>query len=339
MEQTSGAHGSIWPEAFARVPAEEWVGKRPEELALRYDNVESHGWYDNLDPTVDRVVSQMARGGLLIDYSGGTGILTDRVLRRAPDIRSGFLIVDASEKFLRVALEKLRTDPRVAFRRIRFLKEAKRLEYLDEILPGPLLARGFDALASTNAIHLYYDLPETLRSWRRVLRPGAPVFVQSGNILNPRLREGQWIIDQTVERLQEAARALVAGEPRFAPFRRDLADPARLAAYAELRRKYFLPARPLAYYEAELRAAGFRIEEVWERPIDVRVDEWHAFLGAYHEGVLGWAGGAAKIDGRDPSGEAVALRLDLMREALGRIFSGAETFEALWTYLTCRKPS
>jgi ubiquinone/menaquinone biosynthesis C-methylase UbiE len=50
-------------------------------------------------------------------------------------------------------------------------------------------------LTSTNAIHLYDDIPNTLRSWARVLSPGGVVRINSGNVQNPRARENEWIID------------------------------------------------------------------------------------------------------------------------------------------------
>ena len=78
-------------------------------------------------------------------------------------------------------------------------------------------AHGVDAISSTNAIHLYYDLEDTLRSWTRVLKPGASCFVQSGNIGNPAaapddlnaLWEEEW-----TQRLLEAATARVKRQAR-----------------------------------------------------------------------------------------------------------------------------
>lgn len=55
-----------------------------------------------------------------------------------------------------------------SFRRVP--EEESRLERVDEVLDDEILDRGVDGLVSTNALHLYYDLPETVRSWREVLR-------------------------------------------------------------------------------------------------------------------------------------------------------------------------
>ena len=41
-----------WPPRFSRIPADEWVSAAPETLALKYDTVQDHGWYSNLDQTV-----------------------------------------------------------------------------------------------------------------------------------------------------------------------------------------------------------------------------------------------------------------------------------------------
>ena len=122
------------------------------------------------------------------------------------------MIVDSSPKFLRVALERFRDDERVAFRRLRYLKDEKRLELLEEVR-RPRAFRA-DAIVSTNAIHLYYDLEDTLRSWARVLEPGGRVFVNSGNVRNPSARPNEWIIDETVYVIHEVATGIVRTDPR-----------------------------------------------------------------------------------------------------------------------------
>jgi SAM-dependent methyltransferase len=294
--------------------------------------VETHGWYSNLEPTLDQLQAHLGDGDVLIDYSGGTGILADRLLQRDPDLAAGVLIVDASAKFLRLALEKLGGDPRVAYRRIRFVRDEKRLQMLDEVLPSGFAA---DAIVSTNAIHLYYGLEETLRSWTRVLKPGATAFVQSGNIANPAAPDGEWIIDETVAAIHDAALAIVAENAAYAAYRECAADSARMAKYVALRDKYFLPVRPLDHYLDRLRKAGFAIETVTNRTIEASVDEWYDFLAVYHEGVLGWVGGVEKIDGAAPDERTVADRLALMRAAMERLF-GAPTFPACWTYITAK---
>lgn len=316
-----------WPAGFRRVPDEPWVSSPIETLALKYDTVETHGWYRNLEPTVDELAAYLRDGFVLVDYSGGTGILADRLLKRVPRLAAGLLLVDASPKFLRLALEKLGHDGRVAFRWIRYLKEERRLERLDEVVPEGFAA---DAIVSTNAIHLYYGLDETLLSWRKVLKPSGRAFVQSGNIRNPAAGDGEWIIDETVEAIHRAALEIVREEGRWAAYR----GVANMAAYDDLRAKYFLPVRPLDHYVGALRGAGFRIESVRNRTIEAGVDEWYDFLAVYHEGVLGWVGGAEKIEGRPPSEDAVRDRLALIRAAMDRVFEGRDRFDCCWTYVT-----
>lgn len=313
-----------WPEGFVRIPGDEWTTQPVETLALKYDTVENHGWYRNLDPTVEDLHAYLKDGYILVDYSGGTGILVERLLR--PDSNFGVVIVDASPKFLRLALEKFRNDGRVAFRWIRYLKDHKRLQFVDEVL-----SLKADALVSTNAIHLYYDLPDTLRAWVRILKPGSRVFVQSGNIRNPNAAPDEWIIDETVESIHRAALEIVKRDyPQYL-----VGDPGKMKQYDALRRKYFLPVRPLSYYLDALQTAGFRILQVTNRTIPARVDEWYQFLAVYHEGVLGWVGGAEKIEGRPPSETALDDRLKILRRAMNRVFEGRETFDCCWTYITC----
>lgn len=315
-----------WPPGFARTPDEEWTRAPVDSLAAKYDAVEKHGWYANLDPTADEIVAWMPPGGTLIDYSGGTGILLDRLAERGAHF--GMINVDSSPKFLALCLAKFRDDERVAFRLIRFLKDEKRLQWLDEVLP----LRGVDALVSANAIHLYYDLEDTLRSWRRVLRTDGRVFVQSGNIRNPDAPAGSWIIDDTVEAMQRAAQDIIREDARFAAYRDRIGD----ARYDALRRKFFLPPRPLALYVDALRGAGFEPVRIEARPVRAKTSEWFDFLAVYHEGVLGWVGGSERIEGREPTQAAVKDRLLIMRAALERVLHGRDHFDATWTYVTCK---
>jgi ubiquinone/menaquinone biosynthesis C-methylase UbiE len=320
------------------MPHADGTARAVESLARKYDSVEHHGWYRNLEPTIEELRATLKDGDIVCDYSGGTGILADWLLRKAPGLAAGVLIVDSSPKFLRLALEKLRAEERVGFRLIEYRRAEKRLDQLDEVLDPPLLARKLDALVSTNAIHLYYDLPDTVASWLRALKPGAPVLVQSGNIRNPDAAAGTWIIDETVEAIQSIAIELVRTDPTWTAYRAVIEDDARMARYTELRKKYFLPVRPLTAYLDVFRAAGMTVERVATHAIEARLLEWYEFLAAYHDGVLGWVGGVDKIEGAAPSPDAIRDRLALMRLALDRLFDRKDAFRASWTYVTCRTP-
>jgi ubiquinone/menaquinone biosynthesis C-methylase UbiE len=327
-----------WDEDFPRIPEDDWVDQPVDAFGLHYDTVENHGWYRNLDLTVEQLAGDLQEGQILIDYSGGTGILLDRLRLRIFDRQVGMLIVDSSPKFLRVALDRFRNDERVAFRRLRYLKDERRLQYLDEVLGDTFVRHGADVLASTNAIHLYDDLANTLAGWARVLKPGGRVRINSGNIRNPRAAENEWIIDETVYVVHEVATGLVRTEPRYAPYRAVLEDPKRMPAYLDYRDRVFLAPRPLDLYLDALREAGLTIDEVTERTIEADVQEWYEFLAAYADAVLGWVGGSAKVDGVATTKQAAADRLELLRRALDVIFGGRPTFLCCWTYISASKP-
>jgi SAM-dependent methyltransferase len=327
---------SAWPEDFTRIPDEEWTRQPVDQFGLNYDDVGSHGWYKNLEPTIAQVLAALEPGDLLVDYSSGTGILTRRLLERI-NYLVGILNVDASPKFLRVALESFRDDDRVAFRLLHWLKAEKRLQALDEVAGPELLARGADAITSTNAIHLYYDLDDTLAAWARMLRPGGLAFVCSGNMRNPNARPGEWIIDETVAKVNDIAAELVRTEPAFAEYRGTLEDAALMSRHAKLREKVFVPVRPLEFYAEAFQDAGFTVLHVFEETVFARVDEWFRLLSTYHDGVLSWAGGSEKVEGRPPSAEAVRQRLFLIRYSLEKLFPGQDSFPCTWTYLTCRR--
>jgi SAM-dependent methyltransferase len=325
-----------WPGDFARIPDEEWTRQPVDQFGLSYDDVGSHGWYKNLEPTIAQVLATLKPGDLLVDYSSGTGILTRRLLDSI-SYPVGILNVDASPKFLRVALETFRDDDRVAFRLLQWLKAEKRLQSLGEVAGPDLLDRGADAITSTNAIHLYYDLDETLASWARVLRPGGLAFVCSGNMRNPQGRPDEWIIDETVARVNDIAAGIVRAEPAFAEYRGTLDDAALMARHARLREKVFVPVRPLELYLQAFRDAGFTVLHVFEETIFARVDEWYRLLSTYHDGVLSWVGGSEKVEGAPPSAQAVRQRLFLIKYSLEKLFPGQDSFPCTWTYLTCRR--
>lgn len=329
----------MWPEGFIRIPEDEdWVAAPIDESARQYDAVQTHGWYTNLDATLDELDNLLRDGDRVIDFSCGTGILVDRLLKRKPSLKAGFILVDASRKFLRLALDKLGPDPRTAFRLIRYLKDESRLQRLDEVLPESIRPASIDVVCSTNAIHLYYGLRTVLESWAAYLKPGGAVLIQSGNILNPDQPGDSWIIDNTVEALQPVAKAIVRDDDRFSAFRDRLDNAEYMARYDALRRKFFLEVRPLSYYLDALRDAGFEVTGTLGRTVHARVNEWADFLCAYAEGVLGWAGGSARLGDPQPSQDQLDLRIDLLRESVTRLFDNHPSFEACWTYIHCRKP-
>ena len=327
------SHRFEWPAGFSRIPDEAWTHHPVDTFGLHYDTVENHGWYKNLDPTVEDLARHLTGGQVLVDYSGGTGILLDRLKLRVFDRRFGVVIVDSSPKFLRVALGKFHDDDRVAFRSLRWLKEDKRLQRLEEVLGPELLSRGVDAIASTNAIHLYLDLPGTLVSWAHVLRPGGRVFVQSGNIRNPGAKPAEWVLDETVWAIHEVAVGLVRNDARYAAYRPALDDEARMEAWLAYRDRVFVPVRPLDYYLRCLNDAGFVVETATARGIEARVDDWFEFLSAYHDAVLGWVGGISKVEGSMATPEAVRDRLALIRHAMDTLFGGRPSFRCCWTYV------
>ena len=326
-------------DGFRRIPDDDWVDQPVDAFGLHYDTVENHGWYRNLDLTVEQLSDDLQEGQILIDYSGGTGILLDRLRLRVFDRQVGMLIVDSSPKFLRVALDRFRSDERVAFRRLRYLRDEGRLDYLDEVLGESFPRRGADVLASTNAIHLYDDLVNTLAAWARVLKPGGRVRINSGNIRNPRAAENEWIIDETVYVVHEVAMGIVRTEPRYEQYRAVLEEPELMRAYLDYRDRVFLAPRPLEVYVDALGEAGLNVDDVTERTIEADVQEWYEFLAAYADAVLGWVGGSVKVDGTAASEQATADRLELLRRTLDVIFGGRPTFLCCWTYISASTPS
>lgn len=328
-----------WPAGFERILDEEWTRAPLSESGLAYDHVDHHGWYSNLNPTVEQLANHLDAGDVLIDYSGGTGILVDRLRLRIFDRPVGVIVVDASGKFLRVAHEKYKDDSRFAARLLRFIKEEKRLQTLDEVLGPEMLEHGVDAIVAANAIHLYPDLDEVAQAWTRALKPGGRVFINSGNLRNPHARPGEWILDETVWVINDLAESLVRSDERYAAYREALDDTERMTAHHAHRDRVFLQPRPLDYYTDALTRNGLSVVDIDQATIVADVEEWFELMTAYHEAVLGWVGGSRRIEGRDPTDQAIEDRLAIMRHALETIFAGRKTFNACWTYITAEKAS
>ena len=185
-----------WPERLRAHPDEDWVEQPIDTFGLHYDTVENHGWYRNLDPTVEQLAGDLSDGEVLVDYSGGTGILLDRLRLRVFDRQVGMLIVDSSPKFLRVALDKFRGDERVAFRRLRCLKDEKRLQSVDEVLGDSCRAAPTPSPRPTRSTSTTTSATRWPRG--RACSSRAAACVNSGNLRNPRAAENEWIIDETV---------------------------------------------------------------------------------------------------------------------------------------------
>jgi SAM-dependent methyltransferase len=333
MYQKAATRDSIWPISFERIPNSDWTAAPLDQFGLAYDRVGEHLWYKNIDPMVGQLLSALQPGSTFVDYSAGTAILTKRVLRSIGyDV--GAVLVDSSQKFLRVALEEFRDDPRVAVRLLRYLSELGRLETLDEVM-GEI--GQVDVIAAANAVHLYPDLIKTFASWAGLLKPGGLAVMNSGNLINPSSRTGDWIIDQTVAVVNDIAIQTVFSDPRFAEYRDVLSEGEMMAKHDKFRRRVFVPPRPLSEYVDSLKRAGLRVDLTYEMTIFARVDEWCDLLCTYHEGVLSWVGGSPKVDGRAPTDLAIEHRHYLIRDSMRKMFPLQDVFPCTWTYITCSK--
>ncbi len=50
-----------WPPGWDRVPDETWTQEPVDDFGTAYDNVDRHGWYRNLDPTVEELAHLLGR--------------------------------------------------------------------------------------------------------------------------------------------------------------------------------------------------------------------------------------------------------------------------------------
>ena len=179
-----------------------------------------------------------------------------------------------------VPARRARPLPRRRARRLprglRFLKDERRLQYVDEVL-GPERSRGRRARLDERDPPLRRPRGHAA-AWARVLRPGGRVRINSGNVRNPRARENEWIIDETVYVVHEVARASSAPTragplPRRARRRGADAAPTSRAATASSSRR-------VRSTTTSTRCAhgGFAIDGRHRADDRGDVDEWFEFL-------------------------------------------------------------
>jgi len=305
------------------------------EFALGYDRVKNHTWYDNLNYLVDLSKEYFNDDDFIMDYSCGTGIFPERLLKSnvsCPRI----LMMDSSPKYLKLSYDKFGSNYKFFFRLMKYLKEENRLQTIDESM-GEDYKELLDGIICTNAIHLYPTISDTIKSWNKLLVKGGKLLINSGNIYNPLMGADTKLIDQTVNEISKLSFDIVKENPKYFKYIDLIEDFEYINKHNTLKDKYFLPIRPINFYTDEIIKNGFKIVEVKTIDVGAKVDEWFDFLKVYHEGVLGWIGGVNKITGVDPKENEVEDRIDIIKIALNKMFNNKNDFKACWNYIICEK--
>jgi ubiquinone/menaquinone biosynthesis C-methylase UbiE len=305
------------------------------EFALGYDMVKNHTWYDNLNYLVDLSKEYFNEDDFIMDYSCGTGIFPERLLKSTVSCPR-ILMMDSSPKYLKLSYEKFGGNYKFYFRLMKYLKEESRLQTIDESM-GDTYKELLDGIICTNAIHLYPTISDTMKSWSNILVKGGKLLINSGNILNPSIDVESKLIDQTVEEISKISFDIVKSEPKYSKYLYLIDNFEYISNHDELRKKYFLPIRPIDFYTDELVKNGFKITEVKTINIDAKVDEWFDFLKVYHEGVIGWIGGSKKITGMEPTEQEINDRIEIIKLSLNKMFNNQNNFKACWNYIICEK--
>jgi ubiquinone/menaquinone biosynthesis C-methylase UbiE len=300
---------------------------------LKYDGMGTQLWYKNLDITVEELAGALKPADILVDYSGGTGLLAGRILKRIPSV--AVIIADVAPRFLRVALEKFRHEDRIALRYLHPAAREGHFAPLDEVLK-PLPAAEVDALVCTNAVHLFPDLGDTFAAWHRSLRPGASVFIQSGNIRNRKGKPGELLITDVVEKIRAKAKEITLREPRYAEYRAKLEDPVKGPAYEARWKDVFFPLRWVEDYLKALEQAGFKVEQERAETVPVGAKDWYEACLVYPD-LIAWVAGSPKVDPTPPSPTAQKDLAALLDQAFDEVFAGRATFDSTWTFITARR--
>lgn len=324
-----------WDSAVDRIPDEEWCKLPIDESALKYDKHGTNVFGTTWEPTIAQVMSVLDDDNVIIDYSCGTGQFTERLLRNCHNpVRA--LNVDVSPRYMRIAAERFKHDARVALRLLGRDTDGRSFQEIDEVASGLIPEGGADVLTSTNAIHLYPKLSETLGSWRRVLRRGGLALISTGDMSNPRRTISDWRLHDTVATVNKMAYEVVKTEPLFGEYRDKIEDDDLMRAYGNLTDHVYPAVKPIDLYLDALSEAGLKPLHFFEEPVNIGVNDLVDALSPYHEFVLGWVGGSRKIEGTPPTGKAVRDRLFLLRYCAEKLYAGKDHLQCAWTYITCR---
>ncbi len=286
-----------WPEGFARVPDEQWVEQPVDAFGLQYDTVENHGWYRNLDPTVEQLAGDLRDGEVLVDYSGGTGILLDRL--RLRDLRPPGRDGDRRQ-LAEVPARRGRALPRRRARRVpaaalpqgRAAARVRRRGARRRRSPAPTRSSRRTRSTSTTSS------TSTLAAWARVAEAGRHASGSTpatcATRAPPRTSGSSTRRSTWCTRWRPGSCAPTRAGPRTATCSTTASGCARTStgATASSSRR----ARSTTT-STRSKAPGSTIEDVIERTIEASVEEWYEFLAAYADAVLGWVGGSAKVDG------------------------------------------
>jgi len=305
------------------------------EFALGYDRVKNHTWYDNLNYLVDLSKEYFNDDDFIMDYSCGTGIFPERLLKSTVSCPR-ILMMDSSPKYLKLSYDKFGNNYKFFFRLMKYLKEENRLQTIDESM-GKDYKDLLDGIICTNAIHLYPTISDTIKSWNKLLVKGGKLLINSGNIFNSSMDSESKLIDQTVNEIAKLSYKIVKETPKYSKYSDLINDIEYIKKHDSLRDKYFLPIKNIEYYTDEILKNNFKILEIKTINIDAKVDEWFEFLKVYHEGIISWIGGANKITGVDPKENEVGDRIEIIKLALNEMFNNKNDFKACWNYVICEK--
>jgi ubiquinone/menaquinone biosynthesis C-methylase UbiE len=318
-----------------RITNDDFLNSDVTEFALDYDKVKFHTWYDNLNYLVTLSKEYFNENDLIMDYSCGTGIFSERLLNNMENIPN-ILMMDASPKYLKLSYEKFKENDKFLFRLMSFLKDENRLQTIKESI-GEDKDGFLNGIICTNAIHLYPNVESTVKEWCDSLVSGGKLLINSGNILNGNKNIDSVLIDQTVNDIAERSYGIVMNSEQYGQYLDLINNFDYINKHNDLRDKYFLPIKPIEYYTDIIENNGFKITEIRTDSVNANVDEWFDFLKVYHEGIIGWVGGSKKITGVEPTDEDINNRIEIIKTALNLIFENKETFKASWNYIICEK--
>ena len=262
-----------------------------DAFGAAYDSVDHHGWYRNLDPTVEELSHLLADGDVLIDYSGGTGILARPA--EAADVRH-----PGRRRHRRQLAEVPAGRAREVPRRSEGRPAAAALPEGREAPPAARRgARARAARAGRRRDRVDQRHPPLPRPGRHGQRRGCgccgPAATSSSTRATSATRGPAAASGSSTRRCGWSA-----SSPRVwcAPTRRTPPT-----APISTTRSACAPTPPTATAcscspgrststSRRSSSAGLKVESVREASIEAGVQDWYELLVAYHDAVLGWVG-------------------------------------------------
>lgn len=309
--------------------------KPPSRGAVAYHSaVIRASWHrDNIREMIRLVKRSIGDNHIVVDFGAGTGSSATLILRDMPRTCSLYL-VDNSQSWLGHAYQLLHVNPNVTC--LLLEKGEERYQTLDELMGSSAVHH----VLSANTVHLIPNVDQVFIGIYRALKAHGTFTFQSGNIKRQKREKGILMIDDSIDRVHDAALTIIKTDKQYARYRKDLNERIK---ETRLQRKFVFPdPRPVDFYVRQLNDIGFRNVQTVQKKITVHYKDWLDFLRVrrLQAGILPEIGGKEPTPKQEQDRDAIitsACRLMFKHLSEHNTLANHTSFTTEWIYFRAVK--